>query len=259
MTTVIMHFYNEDYLLPWWLSHHTPLFDHGILIDYDSTDASIGLCRELAPDWEIRTSRNRHFAAAEVDAEVMDIERGLSGWKIALTTTEFLLCRGRLHDALAFPHCGGIRTRSAVLVDPPELIDVEPDYMVPLLSQRYWGYAEGNLAGTHRRLIHKHSCGGYRYGRHSYEAPHVESDLLCTVWLQFCPMTPRGRCRKTQIGARIPAGDRALQLGCHHYTHLATEKGLMGTYSEMVPRVSDLRLIPWYAAMLTEHGTGSLL
>jgi FkbM family methyltransferase len=40
MTTLIGHFRNEEYLLPWWLRHHVPMFDHGVLIDYSSTDAS---------------------------------------------------------------------------------------------------------------------------------------------------------------------------------------------------------------------------
>ena len=30
---VISHFFNEAYLLPWWLKHHREIFDHGVLID----------------------------------------------------------------------------------------------------------------------------------------------------------------------------------------------------------------------------------
>ena len=44
-TTVISHFYNEEYLLPWWLAHHTKLFDHGILINKGSTDRSVEICK----------------------------------------------------------------------------------------------------------------------------------------------------------------------------------------------------------------------
>ena len=42
-------FYNEEYLLPWWLMHHTKIFDHGILINRGSTDRSVEICKLLAP------------------------------------------------------------------------------------------------------------------------------------------------------------------------------------------------------------------
>ena len=90
MRTVITHFYNEEYLLPWWLQHHRPMFDHGILIDYGSTDASADICRTLAPEWRLVRSANPDFSALDVDFEVMQYEAGLPGWKIALNTTEFL-------------------------------------------------------------------------------------------------------------------------------------------------------------------------
>ena len=51
-TTVISHFYNEEYLLPWWLMHHTKLFDHGILINKGSTDRSAQISKRFAPYWE---------------------------------------------------------------------------------------------------------------------------------------------------------------------------------------------------------------
>ncbi|MBJ3789276.1 glycosyltransferase family 2 protein, partial [Bacillus sp. OA1] len=43
--TIISHFYNEEYLLPWWLMHHTKIFDHGILINRGSTDRSVEICK----------------------------------------------------------------------------------------------------------------------------------------------------------------------------------------------------------------------
>ena len=50
---VISHFFNEAYLLPWWLEHHRQIFDHGVLIDWSSTDGSADICRQLAPGWEV--------------------------------------------------------------------------------------------------------------------------------------------------------------------------------------------------------------
>lgn len=34
--TVLMHIYNEEYLLPFWLNHHKNIFDHGVIVNYDS-------------------------------------------------------------------------------------------------------------------------------------------------------------------------------------------------------------------------------
>jgi len=74
MKTVICHFYNEEFLLPWWLNHHRSIFDHGIMINYHSTDRSVEIIRELCPTWEIRYSRNIDFHAEKIDLEVMDYE-----------------------------------------------------------------------------------------------------------------------------------------------------------------------------------------
>src|SRR5260221_3505935 len=88
--TVISHFRNEEVYLPFWLRHHTRLFDHGVMIDYRSSDRSVEIVRELAPTWEIRPSRNEKFHSASIDREVMDIETEFSGWKMCLNVTEFL-------------------------------------------------------------------------------------------------------------------------------------------------------------------------
>ena len=47
--TIIGTFYNEEYLLPYWLKHHTRLFDHGILINWGSTDNSVEIIKRYAP------------------------------------------------------------------------------------------------------------------------------------------------------------------------------------------------------------------
>lgn len=47
--TVISHFYNEEYLLPWWLNHHKNIFDNGILINYGSTDKSVEIIKSICP------------------------------------------------------------------------------------------------------------------------------------------------------------------------------------------------------------------
>ena len=86
--TLLCHFYNEEYMLPWFLNHHKQIFDHGVMIDYHSTDRSVEIIRELCPTWDIVTSRNPNFQADTIDTEVNDIEAGIEGWKICLNVTE---------------------------------------------------------------------------------------------------------------------------------------------------------------------------
>jgi hypothetical protein len=69
--TIISHFYNEEYLLPWWLMHHAKYFDDGILINYASDDRSVELIKFYCPNWTIVDSKNEFFDAALIDQEVI--------------------------------------------------------------------------------------------------------------------------------------------------------------------------------------------
>ena len=89
---LISHVYNESYLLPSWIKHHREMFDSAIIIDYASTDETIEVIKKFAPStWRVVRSRNSEFDAGECDREVMEFEKSLTGWKIALNTTEFLV------------------------------------------------------------------------------------------------------------------------------------------------------------------------
>lgn len=89
--TIISHFYNEEYLLPWWLDHHKKCFDHGIMIDYHSTDNSKKIIQDICPNWEIVETKNKYFDSAIIDREVEEYEKKIDGWRICLNTTEFLV------------------------------------------------------------------------------------------------------------------------------------------------------------------------
>lgn len=96
MITVISHIFNEEYLLPFWLEHHCTIFDHGIIIDYCSTDKSIEIINKYCPSWEVIKTKNinkdgtPNFKADYVDAEVNEIEEKVAGYKVCLNTTEFM-------------------------------------------------------------------------------------------------------------------------------------------------------------------------
>jgi hypothetical protein len=95
--TVLSHMRNEEALLPAWLAHHKTIFDHGIIVDYCSTDRSLGIIKELCPTWEIRRTRNvwpngsARFEPSMCDKELKLIETQVDGFKQVLNTTEFLV------------------------------------------------------------------------------------------------------------------------------------------------------------------------
>ena len=79
--TVTLHFYNEEFLLPWWLKYHKKVFDHGILINYSSTDSSVEICKQICPEWEVIDSANSDFSVEALDTELTKIESTIDGWR----------------------------------------------------------------------------------------------------------------------------------------------------------------------------------
>jgi hypothetical protein len=230
LRTVITHFYNEAFLLPWWLKHHVPLFDHGVLIDYDSTDASADICRTLAPHWQLVRSRNREFDTALVDFEVMRYEEATEGWKIALNITEFLCVPGRqalemIERDVRRRRLVGVRFPGACMVDAHPEQPLRPD--VPLIQQKRCGFLEGEVdvvagAGTESalasqviferaHLYHRGVVGKYRPGRrHSdwLEVGFVDRRMGSCRWYGFSPWRPEFIARKLAIQARLPPSEK---------------------------------------------------
>ncbi len=212
MLTGISHFFNEEYLLPWWVKHHLPLFDRCIMIDYHSTDRSRAIIQELAPHWEIRTSRNLEFASDLIDLEVMDIERECDGWKVVLNTTEFL-CAHDLHTTLKRlenKRCKAFKLRGIILVDDPDSSYPTPDRESPLIGQRWHGFIEDNTreAVTRHRLLHRHPDGAYVPGRH--ETRHKSKQLYNSATVVHCLYSPWSSefiARKAQMQKQIPKMD----------------------------------------------------
>lgn len=211
--TVVCHFYNEARLLPWWLEHHKRIFDHGIMIDYNSTDQSYNIIRDICPSWEIRPTKNKFFDAIAVDKEVMEIEKELSGWRIALNVTEFLYGNtDRLVD---------IKENTQYLIGNYVFVDMENidqgqtilDPRYPLYKQRYWGFDEfenrgsptGGMMGRMNRSIHNYPVV-YSGGRHfGNGAPQSFGDLAI-FYYGWYDLSPQGLIRKTQIQDKIAYG-----------------------------------------------------
>jgi len=208
--TIISHFYNEEYLLPWWLEHHKKYFNHGILINYASTDNSVSTIRQLCPDWTVINSRNKFFDAKLIDDEVTDIESKVSGWKTCLNTTEFLvgdysLMNNTLEQEITMP--------CFIMVDvEPEIL---PSYNKPLIEQKYHGihYHGRDPLARRPRLIHNKTRVEYPLGRHYSD---FNTDKLKVLWYGWSPFNKRSLGRKLQIQNRIPESDKARGFGSQH-------------------------------------------
>jgi len=208
--TIISHFYNEEYLLPWWLEHHKKYFNHGILINYASTDNSVSTIRQLCPDWTVINSKNEFFDAKLIDDEVSDIESTVSGWKTCLNTTEFLVGDYSLMNNTPEQE---ITMPCFIMVDvEPEIL---PSYNKPLIEQKYHGihYHGRDPLARRPRLIHNKIRVEYPLGRHY---PDYNTDKLKVLWYGWSPFNKRSLDRKLQIQNRIPESDKARGFGSQH-------------------------------------------
>lgn len=169
--TIISHFYNEEYLLPWWLNHHKRFFDHGILIDYHSTDKSCDIIKEICPNWSIVKTNNKYFDSKTIDIEVTNIEKRIDGWRMCLNTTEFLVGDYSILDNL-IDNRYRLMIGNYIFVDN---INTYFSYDKPLYDQIKYGYHQNPMIGCnnlHRgdrslRSIHNYKIRyPNRGGRH---------------------------------------------------------------------------------------------
>lgn len=235
MRTVITHFFNEEYLLPWWLMHHRKFFDHGIMINYDSTDRSVDIIKEYCPTWDIVTSRNRQFGAVECDYEVMDYEASVKGWKTCLNVTEFMIGDFSLLDdkpnQLLVAPC-------YIMVDSDTSNNDKLTYDEPLIKQKphgiFYDPAEPITIERCCRGIHNMPRYEYTTGRH-FMQPNTYG--LQVLWYGYSPLTRRMLDRKLQIQHRIPESDKSARLGHHHFTDEVEQDAKFQRY---LPYATDL-------------------
>jgi hypothetical protein len=245
MKTVLCHFWNEEFLLPWWLKHHRRVFDHGIMIDYQSTDRSIEIIKHLCPTWDIVPSRNFDFGAHNVDTEVQEIEATLTSWRMCLNVTEFLY-----GDFTKLPE-----ENTQLIV--PSLMMVDTMYRMnflynPPLTQMIetgipWSVHD-ERAG---RSFHNFAVDYPKPGRH-YFVPNRTNDFMIFHY-GWAPMSDELLKRKLQIQDRIPEYDRTNRLGWHHIT---TKEDLISKWqTEYVPKIVDVSSFIGYWEHLTKSNT----
>lgn len=217
-TVLVSHFFNEEFLLPYFLRHHVPMFDHGVMIDHASTDRSVEIIRQLAPGWEVVDTRLDCFDAIENDREVEEHEaRFPEAWKVVLNTTEFVI-HPDLRGLLAGLEAAGqecLWMKDFAVVDTLEEQNVEPTDD-PLWLQREHGF---DAASVRSRMIHHWPHGDWIMGRHSSHRSRknqgMVDDRVLVLWFGWSPMS-RCRPRKLQIQTRIPIQDKCLRRGVEH-------------------------------------------
>jgi len=208
--TVICHFYNEEYLLPWWLNHHKNIFSHGLMINYGSTDESVEIIKRLCPTWEIVDTRNEYFGAIEIDQEIQDYEKDIEGQRIVLNVTEFLIGNfSKIENTNADLLIG-----SASMVDGPNLNTEYPDTEQPLTSQRMWGQDPFKRLSSGARLLHSNQNIRYPIGRHYWNVPITDDFMILRY--KHSPWNDHFIKRKMQIAGKQPASDLARGWGNHH-------------------------------------------
>ena len=212
MQSIITHFYNEEYLLPWWLEHHKKYFNYGVLIDYGSTDNSVAICKEICPHWQVFPSANEYFDCHAADQEVMFYERQLPGWRIALNVTEFLV--GPLERLMSNPN-----ERVQYIIPEVMFTGWNPkgvlDQNKPLWEQITFGvpYTVPMLARLSRSL-HNFNDIQYQPGRHF--DPWSCDEALIFHYGHAIVSDPMLK-RRLQVQDKISPADKQTNLGWQHH------------------------------------------
>lgn len=227
MITVISHIFNEEYLLPFWLEHHMNIFDHGIIIDYCSTDRSVEIIHKYCPTWEIIKTRNLNadgspnFKAHLVDIEVSDIESRIDGYKICLNTTEFMFLTKPKEEIMNI-----LTTNLYYGVGIHHVMNKKQNFYPKNAVEFLKGIELIGLANQERghRFLHSNKRIHYTPGRHNHYTNNPRNNiynhkLFFILWTKFYPCNKNMFERKLQIQQNIPQSDKDNGFGYQHITN----------------------------------------
>lgn len=232
MKTIISHMFNEEYLLPFWLKYHATIFEHGIIIDYYSTDRSVDLIRKICPTWTVVKTKNvkngiPNFDAVLVDNEVNEIEKTIEGFKICLNTTEFFveINKSPLKNIIyRIPIVSMMSTKN----NPT---NIEEFFQANLFKIRH---------DRGCRTFHNKSFIHYKPGRHEIHDGQGETIIaydFVILWCEFYPYNKKFIERKLQIQKNISEHDKKCGYGIQHIT---TKEKLNLKYRESLKQHNHL-------------------
>jgi len=238
--TIISHFYNEEYLLPWWLNHHKNFFDHGIMIDYHSTDSSRKIIQEICPNWEVVETKNKHFDSAIIDREVEHYEKKIDGWRICLNTTEFLVGDYSILDKSEKDqlYLGNLvfveNTISSLNKNIPLFSQITNGY-----PQMHDGYNTLNIGNRTFRSIHNHSIRYPEQGGRHFAGPISTHDLRI-FYYGYLISIEEIISRKLQIQGKISKEEYGRYGHCDHPSITNRENFLNKIKKYQLPNCIDM-------------------
>lgn len=211
-TTLISHIFNEEYLLPFWLTHHKNMFDEIIIVDYNSTDKSIEICKSICPECKIIKTQNEYFDAVNTDIEIMNIENNTEGIKIVLNTTEFLFIEVPIKDLFVNERTVSysINAINPYSKNTYEINNIYELFKNLLNSDVLYHSDRGP------RQLHNYNDGNYGTGRHHTSNPTRITNKAHIIWFGFYPMNENLLKRKLQIQQNMSERDKELGFGVQH-------------------------------------------
>lgn len=211
MKTIITHFYNEEFLLPLWLNHHKYYFDHGILINYGSTDNSVQIIKQICPTWEIVDSKHEYFDHQLCDQEIIEIEHSkCSSWRSAITVSEFLV--GNL-DKLMYESDSPIWHLLPVV----KFVGYDPNGHIDNTTPLWYQVTKGiphTVDNDCRSLQNCHFIS-YPSGRHFWNMANTTEAMVFKY--ANCLIGPEMIDRKLQIQHKVSKRDKEEGYAAQHF------------------------------------------
>lgn len=239
---LLSNVYNEEYLLPFWCQYHKNIFDKAIIVDYNSTDRSLEIIREICPEWEIRTTKNECFGAFEIDAEFNQIEEEFdnSYFKVILNTTEFVISDLPLRYLL--PNEGALQIKS---ITPHNDNKIYPKNLEELFNS-VTKFSD-DLYFRYPRYIHNFSRCNYGLGRHTINHTFSTTDRVYIFWTGFYPWNQFIIQRRLQCKSKVPQHD--IEKG-YSYHHFWTEEKMEEERNKLSLKNKDISELNIYQSFL---------
>lgn len=248
---LISHFYNEEYLLPFWLEHHKKIFTYGVLVNNFSDDNSIKLIKNITPDWKIINGPTEYFNSTIMEEFIMEIEVSYNMPKIVLNTTEFLIINNKVKFNNYLK-----QEKFATFIDTVMMVDTEPKNtdIKNLLKEKDSGiwHKELNIyklnkkfkfdKNSRSRLLHNYPNGQYLPGRHITlikNTTKLSPKIAHINWYNFSPWNDKYIERKLNVKNKISEHDKEKN---HGHQHFKTKIELENTYNYLKPKARQIKL-----------------
>lgn len=212
MTTLISHIYNEEFLLPFFIDRHYGKFDRGIILDFGSTDQSLNILKEKAPEWTVVDCSDEVFDALKLDDLVHSIEEKTRGVCLALTVTEFFVGDPRfISQEMVLPCYSLLRTDTDPQIEQGRSFHETYKFGISPFRAYSNPKTEWLLRLKGRKI--RSTKDRYPIGRH-YQVLGKSPFLIYRV--ANCLASNEMIERRLQIQERIPLSDRELGFGVQH-------------------------------------------